>query len=517
MKDAHPAIRSNWEFLREPSCPLWLRNLACVATLALLVSQVNTICIALESQSTRRAPAKSPASSKASTLLAQAAAKENEKKFLDAEKLYRQAAGTDPSNAPAFEKLGALYSREERWQEAITAYESAMHLRPQSVSIKTKLAGLYEQTDRNADSIKLATSIPAERRPAPLLPVMAADYVSLNQSGEAQAFIAQTLQRAPADPELVPQLAEIFLRKGMAGDAAELLRIAEPHQKMTASFLTALSKAQARTGKQDEAKQTLAKALQLDPTNPEALLESGRQSGNEGDWKAAAGNLRTVRDSGPPRISVLQGLVFASMQIDDLQTAHDAALDLQAIKPDPESDLTLAVVLVRASHWGEAKPLLESALSAHPQEKRAQLALGIVLYNLSDLDRAQTLLTDSLGQGATDAEAHYMLGLIAKHRGDVPTAIAELEKATSLNSRKPEALSALGQLYLQQNDAEKARDVLEKAAQIVPQDSQNHYQLGLAYRKLGNVEKAREEMDLYRQLSARKVPQPVGENAAPAH
>ena len=381
------------------------------------------------------------------------------------------------------------------------------------MKVREQLATLYEQKGKHEKSLELAKSIPVAVRAERLLPVMVSDHLGLNQPEEAQKIVREVLRKAPENPELVPQLASIFLRQGMAGDAVELLHIAEPHQKITASFLAALARAQSATGQADLARVTIARALELDPANPEALMEKARLDGNAGDWKTATESLQKILKVAPPRASVLRNLVFAALQGDDLQMAHDAALDLYESNPDsPESALALSVVLVRASHWGEAKPLLEKVLAARPDDKRAQLALGIVQYNLGAVDQATQLLTASLGQGAADSEARHMLGLEAKQRGDIPGAVHEMELSLADGLKRPEALASLGQLYLQLNEPEKARTILEQAVDKRPNDAQGHYQLGLAYRKLNLMDQAREQMEIFPKLSIRKIPQPTGES-----
>jgi predicted Zn-dependent protease len=104
-----------------------------------------------------------------------------------------------------------------------------------------------------------------------------------------------------------------------------------------------------------------------------------------------------------------------------------------------------------------------------------------------------------------------MLGMVAKQAGDIPKATEEMEASLAGNPNKMEALSSLGQFYLQLGDAEKAKTVLERAIQKGSLDSQNHYQLAQAYRKLGMNNEAREQMEIFRKLSARTVPQPSGE------
>src|SRR3974390_2534635 len=119
----------------------------------------------------------------------------------------------------------------------------------------------------------------------------------------------------------------------------------------------------------------------MDANYPDALWGAARIAGSGGDWTEAVALLKRMQKVAPPRLDALQNLVFAAMQVNDLQTAHDAALDLQDLQPDSlDSVLALAAVLIRGSHWGEAEAPLSRALAIHPDDKRLQLAKGIVEY-----------------------------------------------------------------------------------------------------------------------------------------
>ena len=460
--------------------------------------------------------AKNPRDASALSFLGQV--KEKQRKYREAEELFKQAIRLNPVHVTAQLQLAGLYAEEERVDEAISVYKRIRKQQPQNAKVREQLSILLEQRGEHRESLELAQSIPASARPDRLLPVMVADHLGLNQSDDAQLIIGEILRKAPMNPELVPQLASILLRRGMAGDADQLLQIAEPHQKVTVSFLAELAHVQSDLGKPDLAKATIAKAMKLDAKSADILIEKARVDSNAGDWRAAIESLQEILKGAIPSSSVLRNLVFAALQVDDLQTAHDAALDLYELNPNaPENALALSVVLIRASHWGEAKPLLEKVLVARPDDKRAQLALGIVQYNLGGLDQATRLLSASLGQGAEDSEAHYMLGLAAKQRGDIPAAAREMELSLVSNSRKSEAMASLGQFYLQLNDVEKARMMLERVVDRIPNDAQTHYQLGLAYRKLDLMDKAREQMAIFQKLNVREVPQPTGESPDLSH
>jgi tetratricopeptide (TPR) repeat protein len=343
---------------------------------------------------------------------------------------------------------------------------------------------------------------------------MVGDYIGLKRMDDVRKTVAEVLKRAPANPEVIPQLATIFLQGDMAGDAQELLKLAAARQKPTAALLTAEANVLARTGHREQAIAKLKQALALDPNYPDALWGAAKMAGGAGDWKAATVYLKRMLKNAPPRPEVLRDLVVTSMQIDEMQTAHDAAEDLLAIEHGSlDSVLAMSAVLIRGLHFGEAVDLAQKALQQYPNDKRLQLAFGTAQFKLGKLDEAEPHLQAALGQGTADSEIHYTLGLIAKQRGDTAAATQQMEAALALDPRKTDALSSLGQLYLQANEAEKAKKALEQAVKLAPDEPQNHYQLAITYRKLGLSAKAKEQMELFQKFSARRVPDSAGSPA----
>lgn len=464
-------------------------------------------------QQLRLALKKNPRDARALNLLG--VVRQKQGRFLEAEAQFQKAIEADPKFMDAYSNFGSLCAEEGRIDDAIIVFERALSLQPAGTKAKVALAALYQRKGEYEKSLKTIEQIPMKSRTDNLLPVLAANYIGLNRSAEVKVAVGEVLEKSAVNPELAPQLAMFFLRKGSAGDALELLRIAGTRQKQTSTFLGVLAKAKLLGGKPDEAKAAAKKALALNPKNADALFVQARLAGSAGDWKTAVDRLKKAVVSAPPTSENLQSLVYAAMQIDDLQTAHDAAQDFRSLWPDSlDSGLVLSAVLVRGSHWGEAKPLLDAILAQNPEDKRALLASGVVEYNLGNMDEAKKKLIASLGQDAGDAEAHYVLGLIEKQLGDIPAATIQMEAAVRLNPGKAEALSSLGQFYLQQNELPKARAMLEQAVQKLPDDSQNRYQLAQVYRKLGMTEQAKEQMVIFQKLSARNVTQPVGETTS---
>lgn len=459
---------------------------------------------------------KQPNNTHALSLLGDVRVKQNN--WVEAESLYRHAVASNPKSLEACSNLASLLRDEARWPEATAQYESCRKLAPGNAKIAVELATAYEKSGEFTRSLTVATTIPAASRPAQLLPVIASNYLAANQSVKAQQAIGDVLKRAPDDPRIVPNLASSLLDHGMVTDAAELLRVAQPRQTVTAEFLATVAKVQAANGETQQARITLDRAVKMQPKSQDVLATGAALAIRWLQWDKALEFLDAAMAAGPPRSDLLQSIVFVELRKQDLQSAHDIAQRWYTLRPgETAAALALAIVLVEGNHWGEAKPLLEKVLATSPNDKGALLAMGVVQYNAGEVAASKKSLTAALGAGAPDdANAHYFLGLIAKQEGNLPGAIQEFERSVSIQTNNPRAFGQLGQLYLQQNDLTRARAALEKAIEQSPDEPQNHYELARVYNKLGMKEQSEQQLALYQKLRPQRPTVPPGE-ANPKH
>ena len=434
----------------------------------------------------------------------------------EAEALYRRATAAGPRSLEACGALAALLRDEARWPEAAAQYESCHKLAPANASIAADLAAAYEKNGDFTKSLGVVKAIPESSRPVRLLPVIATAYIATNDASAAEDAVAAVLQHAAADPAVVPALANSLLDHAMAKDAAELMRVAQPHQKTTSAWLAAQAKVQAAGGDLPAARNTIDQALRLDPKSQDLLATAATIAVAGGQWDKALEFLDAALAAGPPRSDLLQSVVYVELHKKDLQAAHDVAQHWYNLRPEESaSAVAFAIVLVEGNHWGEARPLLEKVLAKSPNDKGAQLALGVVQYNGGELAAAKKSFTASVGSGPDDANAHYFLGLIAKQEGDFTGAIAQMEQSVAIRSTNPKAYGQLGQLYLQQNDLPKARAALETAIAQAPDEPQNHYELARVYNKLDLKDQAEEQLKLYQKLRPQRPQSPVGEAPPP--
>jgi len=203
-------------------------------------------------------------------------------------------------------------------------------------------------------------------------------------------------------------------RDALAADAKDrALACAEEALRLAPRLVQALSvraEALAALGRLDDARLAYARALAVDPSDPEALL--------------GAAELH-VRRLGPSRDALEIGLEYA------LRGARAAAA---------RKDRTLAARLVLVAGMAEndlgrsqlALPHLDRAAQVLSADPDLLYERGVALYELCRFDEAQRAFERAVALAPDDAWAIHQLGLLAERRGDHAKAEGLLARARKL-------------------------------------------------------------------------------------
>jgi len=125
---------------------------------------------------------------------------------------------------------------------------------------------------------------------------------------------------------------------------------------------------------------------------------------------------------------------------------------------------------LRAERWDEAAREFQAELALHPSDVDAKFNLGFVYLQLSRPADAEKLFQEVIEAQPEHANAQYEYGKILMDHSDVRGAITHLEIA----------------------------------ARLKPNTDYVHYQLQAAYRKEGRIADADRELEIYRQIKAKK-------------
>jgi tetratricopeptide (TPR) repeat protein len=191
--------------------------------------------------------------------------------------------------------------------------------------------------------------------------------------------------------------------------AEEALRLAP---RLTAA-LTARATALADLDRLDEARLALARALAIDPDDPQTLLD------------AADLYLRRM------------GSARDALEI----AAEYAERGARAALRPPHRDRALAARLELVAGMAEndlgrsqtALGHLDRAVAALPRDADAAYERGVALFELCRFDEAQKAFERTLALSPDDAWATHQLGLVAERRGDARRAEALLARAHRLS------------------------------------------------------------------------------------
>jgi tetratricopeptide (TPR) repeat protein len=228
----------------------------------------------------------------------------------------------------------------------------------------------------------------------------------------------QVLPRpAPCLPDGVRATAAALVEAGEdaldAGDNERALACAEDAVRFAPRLVAALTLRAAALGalsRVDDARLAWARALAVDPNDPDALL--------------GAAELH-VRRLGPARDALEAGLEYA------LRGARTAT---------SRRDRTLAARLLLVAGMAEndlgrshlALPHLERAAAALPDEADVAYERGVSLFELCRFDEAEKAFRRALALAPDDAWSLHQLGLLAERRGDGAKATKLLARAHDL-------------------------------------------------------------------------------------
>jgi predicted O-linked N-acetylglucosamine transferase (SPINDLY family) len=224
----------------------------------------------------------------------------------------------------------------------------------------------------------------------------------------AQDAYRNVLAEAPGHFDALLELGDCALRGSRFGDADMHFRAALTGREDRGRAWLGLAQAQAGLERYDDAKTSLARALE-------------RLPGNAGALHAAA---------------------WVALRAGDLAAAERYARDALARAPgDVEVLHVLGRVLKAAGALDTSRAALEAALAANPKARGVRLTLGGVLIDLYRAEAAQRVLEVAIANGEANAEVYDNLGVAYLTSGDNGRALAAFEQALAIDPMLAPALA----------------------------------------------------------------------------
>ena len=372
------------------------------------------------------------------------------------------------------------------------------------------LARRYNETtgDLDAEGVRLAAEI--ARR--------------LNNIGEQRRLLARLLAINPADVRSMLELAQVQLDLRNYQDAERLLIAASELRPDLDVIDDKLSMISALLGKTE-----IDDPLEAAIINAQRASDDGNMTGAIEILEAALRDNPTpdhirvhtvlanalIRSNNPDRAAEVAeaGLAIApdstSLQIikrqaqvgDDLDAADDV-IDSIAGLTETQRNLRKHAMRLAQGELDEARPFLEAARSASPDDPDVLLAAFEYALRQGDLDQARAIMAQSQGKNIDGANSLTLRARIEIAEARYDEAERTLSAAVERGSLNAATLSLLGRVQTLQGDNASAIESFRRAREIRPNDVSltNDYIRSLASAGLESqaLNAARESLDIGR-------------------
>jgi tetratricopeptide (TPR) repeat protein len=291
-------------------------------------------------------------------------------------------------------------------------------------------------------------------------------------------------------------------------------------------YLTGLAVAHMSVGQMQQAREPLAEALRLAPTDPIANFVQAALDYASGDLLAAERELGIVLGLAPfPEAHFFLGSLRSQLGDSEAALAHYG----EAIRLNPDyadAQVSLALVRLGRGEFEMAASLAQDYLRAHPESAEAQAVLSMAQRRMGQIDQAAESLrtAESLASGSADVQAvayafmdlnqfeqaeayqlqagadiawagnqHLLLAAIYTSQGSLDQATDSIEQATALGADPVAVLERRADLLVERQDLAGARTALTDAAGSTPERWSVHAGLARVYLYQGQAQDAAQE------------------------
>ncbi len=388
-----------------------------------------------------------------------------------------------PRFIDAYLRLAALQSNPQR---TVQTLRRAERYAPDSVLLRATVVDQLLDVGAVDDALSYLQQSVADplSRSAGLYAL--ARQLPASHAQQALELVSAGEEVFPDSTELDVARADLLIKTGEPGSAAELLRPvyeANPNNREVGGMLAV---ALARSGDLEGAKQVFeaqrGTGAQVDLGLAEVYLAAGRAAG-------ALELLRPLAEASPddPQLQALYGTALVRMgRLEEGRGVLERALEL-----DPDNALAQRSVSILE----QQSQLTGDADITFNEEAGVAFQQGLYALDVGDAVAARDAFTRALAAQEGNPLAAFYRGYARQLTGDDRGAILDYQQALESLPQSDIVMNNLGYAYLQTGRVDLALENLRSAIAANDQNAQAHLNLGLAYLTLQDHQRALTELE----------------------
>lgn len=401
---------------------------------------------------------------------------------------------------------------------------------PEQLLAKAKRS--LEAKDRAAAVIDLRAALQEDANLSEARLLLGDTLLAMGDAAGAEVALAKALEQGQDADIVIPKLAQARYELGKYEQVLSEFNGSKVQGKSArAQLLATLARTRLALDQQEDAQRVNESALELDPQQPQALLNKVSLLFNRRDLDGARQVLDELLARSPDLIQALlfRGQLNASspeqlasaeedftkvLKLDPASVgAHSALINLALLRNDPalararharmlerlprhpQSQYFGIVLALQEDKLEQARELMPMLLRSRLLPPHFLQVAGILAFRQGQLLEAEKYLSQTLHAQPGNTTARLLLAQTLLRRGSPDKALSTVEPMVSSAKPNPEALSIVGQALLLKGQASKAQAAFERAVAADPTDIRNRAALALTEVDRGHAERGLAELD----------------------
>lgn len=401
--------------------------------------------------------------------------KENQRKFDEAIKEYKQALEYDPDSSEILSKLAYLYVQTNRMPEAVEDAQKAIQKNPANKEAYRMLGQIYLEKvyTRDPDKQDLQKAIEQFREVYRLDPDDDANlltlgqlYVQNNQPKEAVEMLSKYVEIIPDSPSAVMSLSNAYQQLNQPEQALKVLDKFLERDPDNPYVLQLTADLYEKTGELPRALDLQRKIYEADPGNAVPLRRYIQLLEKKRDFAEAAKVLQEQVEREPDRTDWKAMLAKTLQKAGDQERAENMMREVIAKDPSFDYQLGLVQILEEGNRLDEARKNLEQMLErvnagelVEEGDRRSSLALlyshlGYCAQQAKQYDRAIESYRKARNYVDPDdtGRIDFYVALNLRNQKKYAEAIETVNAILKQNANDTEAWELLSLIYEEQKD-----------------------------------------------------------------
>lgn len=468
---------------------------------------------------------------------------------------FEQIVQTDPDDIDSYMILAQLYRAGQEDAKAEETLKKALSLQPDSRDANAQLGMYYMELGDYREAARLLEKATSGEPDAQLLATLGYAYSQLRNFDSAVNAYDRAVAADSKNPAFRKAYADALFYNHQYAEAIEQFQAAleanpsdpEPHLRLSQIYRT--------QNNFDKARESLAKASELDPNNLEIQYNGVLLAESEGKFAEAIRNVENLLSASSQtdpsmytpqekanRGIFLEKLGFLYRDQENFEAAETAFGQMRLLGGESaiRAEIRIIETYQESRHYDKALAASEKAHRDHPDNRDLATTYASLLSTLGDVDKAIGVLNPLLKSERADREIllsiaqahlrakqftsaretaikaaaysegdgdlaydHFLLGSIWEREKQFEKAEEEFRKSLEIDPHSAMALNYLGYMLADLGiHLDEAVQMIRKALETEPQSAAYLDSLGWAYYRLERMDLAEE----YLRKAASRMP-----------